>query len=65
MGCKKLYNIGDVLTRYKILKILMFYIQWDGIHLVCQQGNAAKQNNLNPKKWTESNIRTMKSQLKY
>ena len=26
--------------------------------------NAAKQNNLNPKKWTENNIEVMKSQLK-
>ena len=26
--------------------------------------NAAKQNNLDPKKWTEENIKTMKSQLK-
>ena len=26
--------------------------------------NAAKQNNLNPKKWTEENIQTMKNQLK-
>ena len=26
--------------------------------------NAAKQNNLNPKNWTEDNIETMKSQLK-
>ena len=27
-------------------------------------GNAARQNNLNPKEWTEQNISTMKSQLK-
>ena len=26
--------------------------------------NAAKQNNLNPKSWTESNIKIMKNQLK-
>ena len=26
--------------------------------------NAAKQNNLNPKTWTETNIEVMKSQLK-
>ena len=42
----------------------MFYIQWDGTHLVCLQKIPAKENNLNPKDWTENNIKVMKSQLK-
>ena len=41
----------------------MFYIRWDGICLNASE-NAARQNNLDPKTWTESNISNMKSQLK-
>ena len=36
MGHVRNYTIGDVLSRYKSLKDLMFYIQWDGMHLECQ-----------------------------
>ena len=39
----------------------MFCILWGGLGM---SQNAAKQNNLNPKKWTENNIEVMKSQLK-
>ena len=35
---------------------------WDSFGMPAE--NAAKQNNLNPKTWTEDNIKTMKSQLK-
>ena len=42
----------------------MFYTPWVGIHLECQQRMHARQNNLDPKTWTEKNISTMKSQLK-
>ena len=35
MGHVRNYTIGDVLARYKSLEGLMFYIQWDGTHLVC------------------------------
>ena len=35
---------------------------WDSFGMPAE--NAAKQNNLNPKKWTENNIEVMKSQLK-
>ena len=37
MGHVRNYTIGDVLARYKKLEILMFYIPWDGTHLVCRQ----------------------------
>ena len=35
---------------------------WDSFGMPAE--NAAKQNNLDPKVWTEKNIATMKSQLK-
>ena len=35
---------------------------WDSFGMPAE--NAAKQNNLSPKIWTEENIQTMKNQLK-
>ena len=37
MGHVRNYTIGDVLSRYKNYKVIMFYTQWVGILLVCQQ----------------------------
>ena len=63
MGHVRNYTIGDVLARYKIMKDLMYCTQWDGIFGMPAE-NAAKQNNLDPKEWTEKNISNMKKQLK-
>ncbi len=64
MGHVRNYALGDVLSRYKTLKgyNVLHPMGWDSFGLPAE--NAAKQNNLNPKVWTEKNIQTMKNQLK-
>ncbi len=64
MGHVRNYTIGDVLSRFKTMQgyNVLHPMGWDSFGMPAE--NAARENNLHPKEWTEKNISVMKEQLK-
>ena len=64
MGHVRNYTIGDVLARFKALQgfNVLHPMGWDSFGMPAE--NAVRQNNLDPKTWTQKNIKIMRAQLK-